>query len=147
MAPLQHRRRNKIDLHYSNRLKYSDLNEGGLTKTVKSRRDNNKCCQVKMIFWESVWINIENERKKKSVGNLKICVRFWRCCLWAWVSSWMRETHANCVRLTGLLMRLIKTCYQCKRFVAYLFNLLNCWNTSSGFENKRYLYQMIDTTF
>ena len=76
MTALRHRRKNKINLHHGNQLKYSDLNEGGLTKTVKWRRENNKCCEVKMILCGSAWINIEIGRKKKNVWNLKICVRF-----------------------------------------------------------------------
>ena len=67
MGALQHRRRNKINLDYGNRLKYSNLNEGGLTKTVKWRRENNECCEVKTILCRSAWINIENEIKKKYV--------------------------------------------------------------------------------
>ena len=57
MAALQHRRRNKINLHYGDRLKYSDLNEGELTKTVNWRRENNECCEVKTIICGSAWIN------------------------------------------------------------------------------------------
>ena len=72
MAALQHRRRNKINLHYGNRLKYSDLNEAGLTKTVKWCRENNELCEVKTILCGSAWINNENERKKKNIWNLKI---------------------------------------------------------------------------
>ena len=76
MAALQHRRRNKINLRDGNRFKYSDLNKGGLTKTVKWRRENNEYCKVRTILCGSAWINIEKERKKKNLWNLKICVRF-----------------------------------------------------------------------
>ena len=64
MTALQHRRRIKINLHYDNRIKYSDLNEGWLRKTVKWRKENNESCEVKTILCGSAWINIENERKK-----------------------------------------------------------------------------------
>ena len=74
MAVLHHRRRNKINLHFGNQIKYSGLNEGGLTKTVKWLKENNECCEVNTILFGSAWINIENERKKKNVWNLKICV-------------------------------------------------------------------------
>ena len=91
MAVLQLRRRNKINLHFGNRLKYSGLNEGGLTKTVKRLRENNECCEVNMIFCGSAWINIENERKKKNVWNLKICVTVCE-----------RGFDLDCVRLTRI---------------------------------------------
>ena len=76
MTALQHSRRIKINLHYGNRLKYSDLNEDGLRKTVKWRRENNECWEEKTMLSGSRWINTENERKKKNAWNLKTCVRF-----------------------------------------------------------------------
>ena len=76
MTALQHRRRIKINLHYGNRLKYSNPNEDGLRKTVQWRRENNECWEVKTMLSGSPWINTENERKKKNAWNLKTCARF-----------------------------------------------------------------------
>ena len=102
MASLQHRRRHRTSLHHGNRLRYSYLNDGRLTKLVEWRRENNECCEEKTILWRSAGMKIKNKGKKKNVWNWKFCVGFSHSCVWAWVWSWMRENQVKCLRLDSL---------------------------------------------